>query len=67
MSRGRVRALLVALFGAAAILSAIGNTSGRRWLTALAFICFAAGAAVLLHWRRKIRGRVLDREEKTDE
>jgi hypothetical protein len=65
MSRDRVRVILVALFAAAAILSAAGNESGRRWLSALAFVCFAAGVAVLLRWRRRTRGKVFDREDKT--
>jgi len=67
MNRDRVRLLLVALFAAAAALSAAGNETGRRWLSALAFVCFAAGVMVLLRWRRKVRGRVLAREDKTPE
>ena len=65
MSRDQVRALTIALFAAAAILSAAGHATGARWLTALGYVCFAVGALVLLRWRRRIRGRVLDREDKT--
>jgi hypothetical protein len=57
MSRERVRALLIALFAAAAVLTAAGHVAGARWLTALGYVCFAIGALVLLRWRRRIRGR----------
>ncbi len=65
MSRDQVRAVLIALFAAAAGLTAAGHSTGARWLTALGYICFAAGAVVLLRWRQRIRGKVFDREEKT--
>jgi Flp pilus assembly protein TadB len=65
MTRDRVRALLIALFAAAAILSGAGNATGTRLLTAIGFVCFAAGAVVLLRWRRRLRARVFVSEEKT--
>jgi hypothetical protein len=55
----------IALFAGGAVLSGVGNESGRRWLTLLAFACFILGVMLVLRWRGTVRARVLDREEKT--
>ncbi len=65
MGAARLRALAIGLFAAAALLAGIGNSSQRRWLVGLAFACFALGVHCFLRWRRTLRARVFDREEKT--
>lgn len=62
-----MRALMIVLFAAGAILSGVGNSSGQGWLIALAFTAFAAGVIVFGRWRRALRAKVFDREEKTTE
>ena len=62
-----MRAAAILLFAAAAILVGIGNSSGERWLSAVAFGLFGAGAVLFLRWRLGNRARVLDREDKTPE
>jgi hypothetical protein len=61
--RNRIAAIL--LFAAAAVLVGLGNETGRRLLTGLAFGLFALGVGAFLRWRSSRRGRVLDHEEKT--
>jgi hypothetical protein len=65
MEAGRLRLAAITLFAAGAVLSGVGNESGRRWLTVLAFGCFALGVLCVLRWRAALRARVLDHEEKT--
>lgn len=67
MGTERMRALMIALFAAAALLSGIGNSSGQGWVIALAFSAFAAGVIVFGRWRQALRAKVFDREEKTTE
>jgi hypothetical protein len=62
-----LRRLAIALFAAAAVLIGAGNATHRRWLVALAILCFLAGAACFLRWRLAQHARVLDREEKTSD
>jgi hypothetical protein len=62
-----LRALAIALFAVGAVLAGAGNSTHRGWLSALAFAAFAAGAGAYLRWRRGVRARVFDREEKTSE
>jgi hypothetical protein len=64
MGAERLRLAAITLFAAGAILSGIGNESGRRWLTFLAFACFILGVMFVLRWRGTVRARVLDPEEK---
>jgi hypothetical protein len=61
----RLRLAAIVLFAAGAVLSGIGNQSGRHWLTLLAFACFILGVMFVLRWRATVRARVLDSEEKT--
>ncbi|HUY70614.1 MAG TPA: hypothetical protein VMV08_00090 [Gaiellaceae bacterium] len=65
MGAERLRLAAIALFATGAILSGVGNESGRRWLTLLAFACFILGVMFVLRWRSTVRARVLDPEEKT--
>ena len=65
MGAERLRLAAIALFAAGAILSGVGNESGRHWLTLLAFACFILGVMFVLRWRGIVRARVLDPEEKT--
>jgi predicted membrane protein len=62
MSAGRLRVVMIALFAAAAILTAISNDGP---LFAAAFVCFVAGVLFFFRWRRVLRGSVFAREEKT--
>ena len=62
-----MRTAAILLFAAAAILVGVGNSSGQRWLSAVAFGLFGAGAVCFLRWRAGNRATVLDREEKTPE
>ena len=61
----RLRLAAIALFACGAVLSGIGNESGRKWLTLLAFACFILGVMFVLRWRSTVRARVLDPDEKT--
>jgi len=63
----RVRLLLIVVFALGAALSGFGHTKDERWLVALGYLCFAAGAAIVLRWRRHGAGKVFNREEKTGE
>ncbi len=66
MSADRLRVVMIALFVVAAVLSAIAGEEGGP-LFALSFVCFTVGVVVFFRWRRKVRGSVFDREEKTPE
>jgi hypothetical protein len=76
VSAGRLRVLTIALFVAAAVLTAVaGKESGPVFAAGVA--CFLVGVAVFFRWRRaehtEVRheaaqgGKVFDREEKTVE
>jgi hypothetical protein len=62
--RDRVRAWLILLLLAAAVLSVVGNKTHARWLVSLSFLVFAVAAILIVRTRR---ARVFDREAKTDE
>jgi hypothetical protein len=66
MSAGRLRVIMIALFVAAAVLSALAGDGGGP-LFALAVLCFTLAVALFFRWRRKLRASVFDREEKTSE
>ncbi len=65
MGSERNRIVAIVLFAAAAVLVGLGNETGRRLLTGLAFALFALGVGAFLRWRNARRARVLDLEEKT--
>jgi hypothetical protein len=62
---GRLRGLTLALFAAAAVLAVVARKRDAGWVAAIAFACFALGVVAYGAWRRELRARVLDREEKT--
>ncbi len=66
MSAGRLRVVMIALFVAAAVLTAVSGEQ-RGPLFALAFVCFTAGVVLFFRWRRKLRASVFDRGEKTSD
>ena len=71
MSADRIRAILIALIVAAAVVSLLGNKSHNHVVSALGFGIFLVAVMVYATWRRAVRreqaGRVFDREAKTDE
>jgi hypothetical protein len=58
------RGVAVLLFAVAAVLVGVGNSTGSKWLEALAYLLFALGVLAFLRWRRR-RATVFDSEEKT--
>ena len=66
MTAGRLRMLMIALLVGAAVLSALAGDEGGPFLAG-AVACFTAAVAVFFRWRRRIRGTVFDREDKTSE
>jgi Flp pilus assembly protein TadB len=65
MGAGRYRGAAILLFAGAAVLAGVGNETGHRFLTAVAFVLFAFGALCYFRWRAAIRARVFDSEDKT--
>ena len=63
---GRLRVATIALFGAAAVLSALAGDEGGPFLAG-AVACFSIGIIVFFRWRREQRARVLAQEAKTAE
>jgi hypothetical protein len=66
VSAVRLRVVMIALLVAGAVFSGFAG-DGVGPFFVLAFVCFTAAVAVFLRWRRKLRGTVFDREEKTVE
>jgi hypothetical protein len=66
VSAARLRVVMIALFAAAAVLSAIAGDE-RGPLLALAIGCFSGGVVAFFRWRSKLRANVFDRGEKTSE
>ena len=64
MSAQRLRVVMIALFVAAAILSALAGGENGPYLAG-AFACFLAGVLLFFLWRRALRASVFAREEKT--
>jgi len=66
-----LRLYLIAVLALAAILSVVANKSGSRFLNWLSFAVFLCAVVLYVTWRRRAlrerRGRVFDREAKTDE
>jgi hypothetical protein len=71
MSADRIRAWLIALIVAAAVVSFIGNRESSSVLNSLGLAIFIGAVGVYGLWRRAVRNeraaRVFDREAKTDE
>ncbi len=66
VSAARLRVVMIALLVVAAVLSAVAGDEGGP-VFALAVACFSAGVLVFFRWRRKLRGSVFDRGEKTSD
>jgi uncharacterized membrane protein YfcA len=66
-----LRTLLIAILIVAAVLSVVGKKADSPFVGWVSFAVFLCGIAVYLSWRRAVlaerRGRVFDREAKTDE
>ncbi len=71
MSANRLRAWLIGLLAAAAVLSVVGNKTHTAWVGWISLAVFLAAALLYARWRRAAsrerRARVFDREAKTDE
>ena len=71
MSRNRVRYGMIALIGAAAVLSIVGKSLNNVWIGQLSVIAFFGAVGLYVAWRRQLAARrramVLDSEAKTDE
>jgi Flp pilus assembly protein TadB len=67
----RLRLYLIAALALAAILSVAGKKAGAAWVGQLSVGVFLVSVALYFTWRRAAlrerRGRVFDREAKTDE
>ena len=66
-----LRGLLIAILVVAALLSVVGQKTDSPFVGWVSFAVFLCAIAVYLSWRRAVlaerRGRVFDREAKTDE
>jgi hypothetical protein len=67
MSAARLRALLVGLLVAAAVVSVVGKKADSPLIGWVSFVLFLGAVGVYFRWRQAVRGRVIDREAKTDE
>jgi uncharacterized membrane protein YfcA len=66
-----LRLWLIGILVVAAIVSVVGNKADSSFIGWLSFAVFLCAVAVYVRWRRAVleerRGRVFDREAKTDE
>jgi uncharacterized membrane protein YfcA len=66
-----LRIYLIAALVVAAVLSVVGNKLHSRFVGILSITAFLIALAIYAGWRRAVlrerRGRVFDREAKTDE
>jgi uncharacterized membrane protein YfcA len=71
MSANRLRLCLIGALVVAAIVSVVGNKANSPWLGWVSFVVFLCAIVLYVTWRRTAlqerRGRVFDREAKTDE
>jgi uncharacterized membrane protein YfcA len=71
MAANTLRIYLIGVLAVAAILSVVGNKTHSAWLGWVSFAVFLAAIALYVTWRRTAlrerRGKVFDREAKTDE
>jgi Na+/proline symporter len=67
----RLRLCLIVVLVVAAVLSVVGKKAGSPFVGWLSFAVFLGAVVLYLTWRRTAiaerRGRVFDREAKTDE
>jgi uncharacterized membrane protein YfcA len=71
MPANTLRKYLIGMLVLAAIVSVVGNKTHSAWLGWVSFAVFLGAIALYVTWRRTAlrerRGRVFDREAKTDE
>ena len=71
MRADKLRAYLIGLLALAAILSVVGNKAHSPFIGWVSFAAFLCSVVLYVKWRRTAlqerRGRVFDREAKTDE
>ena len=71
MRAGALRLYLIGTLLLAGVLSVVGNKTNSPWIGWLSFAAFLCAVVMYFAWRRAAllerRGRVLDREAKTDE
>ena len=71
MRANRLRLYLVSVLVAAAVLSVVGKKADSPFVGWLSFALFLCALVLYVTWRRAAlqerRGRVFDRESKTDE
>ncbi len=71
MNVNRMRWELIAALAVAAVISGVGTKTGNAFIGWLGFAAFLCAVFLYLRWRRAAlaerRGRVFDREAKTDE
>jgi uncharacterized membrane protein YfcA len=71
MRANQLRLWLILVLVAAAVLSVVGNKADSAFVGWLSFAVFLCAIVLYLTWRRAAlqerRGRVFDREAKTDE
>jgi uncharacterized membrane protein YfcA len=71
MSANRLRLCLIGALVVAAIVSVVGNKANSPWLGWVSFVVFLCAIVLYVTWRRTAlqerRGKVFDREAKTDE
>ena len=71
MRADKLRAYLIGLLALAAILSVVGNKAHSPFIGWVSFAVFLCSVVLYVKWRRAAlqerRGRVFDREAKTDE
>jgi hypothetical protein len=65
VSAERLRVVMVALLIGAAVTSVLAHKSNQGWVTAISFTLFALGVLAYFQWRRQVRAKVFDREDKT--
>ncbi len=55
MSADRLRAILIALLAAAAVLGVIGHKDGDPWVVWVSYVFFFVAIGVYFSWRRRMR------------
>lgn len=72
MNAQQVRAWMIGLLAAAAVISVVAKKANSPWLGWVSFVAFIGAVFLYVDWRRRIAmarrtARVLDSEAKTDE
>lgn len=72
MNAQQVRAWMIGLLAAAAVISVVAKKANSPWLGWLSFVAFIGAVFLYVDWRRRLAAHrraatVLDSEAKTDE